>query len=247
MAGAEGACRRGARVELAWRWQFRRRAQQLWRAAWAATLGARMEQKLHESSRVRLAEKIRHGMVDDQSVGVILRSRDVGEEAGAFAASDDRAALVDQGAPAPRESASAAAIDPALMLATRRWYAKEFKLTSAFLGVSQLAVILNMAPSTIYTMMRAETFFITHRMMGASIKVWIDDLVAWHLSGAGVTPAHGQRTPRPRSVPQADGAQVTGPRALSRAEVNEAVCKAADDALRAAGIDPSTRRRRKPR
>jgi hypothetical protein len=247
MAGAEGACRRGARVKLAWSWQFGRRAQQLWRAAWAATLGARMEQKLHESSRVRLAEKIRRGVADDQGAGVRLKSRGDGEEAGAFAASDDGAVLIDQGAPAPRESASAAAIDPALMLATRRWYAKEFKLTSAFLGVSQLAVILNMAPSTIYTMMRAETFFITHRMMGASIKVWIDDLVAWHLSGAGVTPAHGQRAPRPCPTPRTDGAQVTGPRALSRAEVNEAVCKAADDGLRAAGIDPSTRRRRMSR
>ncbi|WP_230025845.1 AlpA family transcriptional regulator [Massilia sp. Bi118] len=140
-------------------------------------------------------------------------------------------------------------IDPDRTQATRMWYVSRFKLTSAFLSVSQLAMILGIAPSTIYTLIRTGRFFLPYRAMNASPRVWIDDLVAWHLSGDRTGPALGEKPSRPRAAAvnaDAHGA-ANQPRALSRAEVDAAVSKAADDALRAAGIDPSTRRRPKTR
>jgi predicted DNA-binding transcriptional regulator AlpA len=139
------------------------------------------------------------------------------------------------------------AIDADQMQAIRMWYVARFKLTSAFLGVSQLATILGMASSTIYTLMRAGRFFLPYRMMNASPRVWIDDLVAWHLSEAGAAQAFGQKPPRRRAASAAADAagEDCGTRALSRAEVDAAVSKAADKALRAAGIDPQARRRRR--
>jgi predicted DNA-binding transcriptional regulator AlpA len=138
------------------------------------------------------------------------------------------------------------AVDEGQMQAMRMWYVARFKLTSAFLGVSQLATILGMASSTIYTLMRAGRFFLPYRMMNASPRVWIDDLVAWHLSEAGAAQAFGQKPSRRRAAAAAADAagEDGGTRALSRAEVDAAVSKAANDALRAAGIDPQTRRRR---
>jgi predicted DNA-binding transcriptional regulator AlpA len=136
------------------------------------------------------------------------------------------------------------AVDEDQMQAMRMWYVARFKLTSAFLGVSQLATILGMASSTIYTLMRAGRFFLPYRMMNASPRVWIDDLVAWHLSEAGAAQAFGQKPSRRRAAATAAG-EDCGTRALSRAEVDAAVSKAADDALRADGIEPSTRRKRK--
>jgi len=148
-----------------------------------------------------------------------------------------------------RSELSDSAIDAERMRAMRMWYVGRFKLTSAFLGVSQLANILGMAPSTIYSLIRAGRFFLPHRMMNASPRVWIDDLVAWHLSGEGPAAALGREPSKPREAPANPDAEGEGKggRALTRAEVNAAVSKAADDALRAAGIDPATRRRRKAR
>lgn len=165
-----------------------------------------------------------------------------GEHASVVAFATDADALA-------RSESSVCAIDAERMRAMRMWYVGRFKLTSAFLGVSQLSDILGIAPSTIYSLIRAGRFFLPHRMMNASPRVWIDDLVAWHLSGEGAAAALATKPSRGRAAsanPDVDG-EAPGGRALSQAEVNAAVSKAADDALRAAGIDPSTRRRRKAR
>lgn len=148
-----------------------------------------------------------------------------------------------------RTQSASPAIDPGEARAMRMWYAEQFKLTSAFLGVAQLAAILDMAPSTIYTLMRAGTFFLPQRMLGGALKVWIDDLVAWHLSGADKTPAYEKRAPRSgaASAKMDGGSGAAEGRALSQAEVNKAVSKAAEEALLAAGIDPARRRRQRPR
>jgi predicted DNA-binding transcriptional regulator AlpA len=201
-----------------------------------------MEPNQDEKGARRPARTLPAQMVADPALAARLEDGEgscggASERGGASVETDGAIGLADR---------ASCAVDEDQMRAMRMWYVTRFKLTSAFLGVSQLATILGMASSTIYTLMRAGRFFLPYRMMNASPRVWIDDLVAWHLSEVGAAQAFGQKPSRRRAasvVADAAGADA-GSRALSRAQVDAAVSKAADDALRAAGIDPLARRRR---
>ncbi|MGF6273872.1 hypothetical protein ABIB38_002250 [Massilia sp. UYP11] len=121
----------------------------------------------------------------------------------------------------------------------------QYKLDSEYIGVSQLARILGISPSAIYGHMRSGRFFLPYRMFNAAPKIFIDDLVEWHCSGRGVVPAFGAKPWRELAGDDQEGDGGEG-RALSKAEVDAAVHKAADDAMRSMGIDPSSRRRKQP-
>lgn len=138
--------------------------------------------------------------------------------------------------------------EPARRVWARKHLIATYKLDSAFIGVTQLALLLGIAPSTIYTHMRAGRFFLPYRLFNATPKVCIDDLIEWYCSGESVVPAYGAkpaRFPKPFQEDASDehpGEQFK--RGLSREEVNAAMDKAADDALRALGIDPASKRKR---
>lgn len=120
----------------------------------------------------------------------------------------------------------------------------QYGLGSEYIGVSKLGEILGLSPSAIYGHMRAGRFFLPYRLFNAAPKIFIDDLVEWHWSGRGVVPAYGEKPWRETSREHEAGTGDAG-RGLTKSEVNEAVDKAANDALRSMGIDPSKRRRRR--
>ena len=120
------------------------------------------------------------------------------------------------------------------------WLVARYKLDSALIGVSQLAMILGRSPSAIYADIRAGRFVLPYRYFNKTPMVCIDDLVEWYCSASRVVPAFGARPEFPAAQELDDG----DGRALSRDEVNAAIEKAADDACRAMGVDPSSRRRR---
>ena len=121
----------------------------------------------------------------------------------------------------------------------------QYNLDSEYIGVGQLVRILGLSASAIYGHIRAGRFFLPYRLFNAAPKIFIDDLVEWHCSGQGVVPAFGEKPSRETAVDEEDGAGGKG-RALSRAEVNEAVEKAAENAMLSMGIEPSKRRPRRP-
>ncbi|QJE02519.1 hypothetical protein HH212_22920 [Massilia forsythiae] len=129
---------------------------------------------------------------------------------------------------------------------TRMGLIGQYQLDSAFIGVAKLAMILGRSPSAIYADMRAGRFFLPYRLFNKTPMICVDDLVAWFASGSDVVPAFGSK-PEPREARSPSDAADGAKRALSLEEVNAAVEKVADDAMRAAGIDPSKRRRRRQR
>ena len=138
--------------------------------------------------------------------------------------------------------------EPARRVWARKHLIATYKLDSAFIGVTQLALLLGIAPSTIYTHMRAGRFFLPYRLFNATPKVCIDDLIEWYCSGESVIPAYGAKPARfSKAFQEGAGDEHLGEqfkRGLSREEVNAAMDKAADDALRALGIDPASRKKR---
>ena len=69
-----------------------------------------------------------------------------------------------------------------------------FGLDAALVSVPQLAKVLGMSKSTIYANIKAGTFFIRHRLLGASPMFTIDDVVTWYLND-GAEPQ-----PKPRAA-----------------------------------------------
>ena len=64
-----------------------------------------------------------------------------------------------------------------------------FGLDAALVSVPQLGKVLGMSKSTIYANVKAGTFFIPNRLIGASPVFTIDDVVTWYLTGyAGPQP-----------------------------------------------------------
>jgi predicted DNA-binding transcriptional regulator AlpA len=59
-----------------------------------------------------------------------------------------------------------------------------FELGAALVSVPQLGKVLGMSKSTIYASVKAGTFFIPHRLIGASPVFTIDDVVTWYLAGS---------------------------------------------------------------
>jgi len=160
----------------------------------------------------------------------------------------------EKGREAEKSSAEGAAVlgasnaEPARRVWARKHLIATYKLDSAFIGVTQLALLLGIAPSTIYTHMRAGRFFLPYRLFNATPKVCIDDLIEWYCSGESVIPAYGAKPARfSKAFQEGAGDEHLGEqfkRGLSREEVNAAMDKAADDALRALGIDPASRKKR---
>lgn len=56
----------------------------------------------------------------------------------------------------------------------------QFGIDSAFVRVPTLARVLNLAPAGIYAAIRANRFFIPHRMLFSEPAVKLDDLVEWY-------------------------------------------------------------------
>lgn len=56
----------------------------------------------------------------------------------------------------------------------------DYRLSSAFISVPKLALILGMSPSTIWSHMRQKKFPIPYRMFNTTPMVCIDDLVDWY-------------------------------------------------------------------
>lgn len=175
------------------------------------------------------------GRGQDQDQGLAVDPQERGAEAGHAA----------DASPAPNPSKTPNVAGMAQRDRYRVKLIAQYKLDSEYIGVSQLARILGLSPSAIYGYMRGGRFFLPYRMFNAAPKIFIDDLVEWHCSGRGVVPAFGAKPWRELAGDDQEGDGGEG-RALSKAEVDAAVHKAADDAMRSIGIDPSKRRRRRP-
>lgn len=201
-------------------------------------------EKLRARRRLDIGHSQRRGQEQKQG-----QDRDHGQEQGQGLARDPQ----EIGPEAGRAADAAPALNPfeapnvAGVAQRDRYRAKliaQYKLDSEYVGVSQLARILGLSSSAIYGHMRGGRFFLPYRMFNAAPKIFIDDLVEWHCSGKGVVPAFGAK---PCREPAGDGDEGGEGRALSKAEVDAAVHKAADDAMRSMGIDPCKRgRRRRP-
>ncbi|MFT4434169.1 helix-turn-helix transcriptional regulator [Caballeronia sp. 15715] len=59
-------------------------------------------------------------------------------------------------------------------------FANRFNVRSAFVRVKTLARILDIGQPTIYSAMRAGSFFLPHRMLGSAPAVKLEDLVDWY-------------------------------------------------------------------
>lgn len=75
-----------------------------------------------------------------------------------------------------------------------------FELDAALVSVPQLGKVLGISKSTIYASVKAGTFFIAHRLIGASPVFTIDDVVTWYLTGCA--------RPQPNPASRASGASV---------------------------------------
>lgn len=62
----------------------------------------------------------------------------------------------------------------------RAMLSKQFNIESAFVRVPVLAKVLNLSPAGIYAAMRADRFFIPHRMMFSAPAVKFEDLIDWY-------------------------------------------------------------------
>ena len=60
---------------------------------------------------------------------------------------------------------------------------ERFGIDAAMVSVPKLARALGMSRSTIYAALKAEAFFIPHRMIGRAPMFTIDDLVSWYRGG----------------------------------------------------------------
>lgn len=60
------------------------------------------------------------------------------------------------------------------------FFASRFGIRSAFIRVKTLSRVLGIGGGTIYSAMRAGTFFIPHRMLGIAPAVKLEDLADWY-------------------------------------------------------------------
>lgn len=96
----------------------------------------------------------------------------------------------------PREAQRSAIAESLWVKVRPEWIEKElarrscldmlmsrFGIDAALVSVPQLAKVLGMSKSTIYAGVKAGTFFIRHRLIGASPVFTIDDVVTWYMDG----------------------------------------------------------------
>lgn len=112
----------------------------------------------------------------------------------------------------------------------------DYRLSSAFIPVPKLALILGMSPSTIWSHMRQKRFPIPYRLFNTTPMVCIDDLVDWYCAKDDLIIPDSAPAPR-RSAKQE--AEDEGRR--RSAETEDLVA----NALASLGINP--RRRKRPR
>jgi len=110
---------------------------------------------------------------------------------------------------------------------------EDYRLSSAFIPVPKLAVILGMSPSTIWSHMRQKKFPIPYRVFNTTPMVCIDDLVDWYCAKDDLILPDEAPAPRRSAKQEAEEA-----RRRRDAETKEIVA----DALASLGIN--TRRRR---
>ena len=60
------------------------------------------------------------------------------------------------------------------------FFAARFGIRSAFIRVKTLSRVLGIGEGTIYSAIRAGTFFIPHRMLGIAPAVKLEDLADWY-------------------------------------------------------------------
>lgn len=75
-----------------------------------------------------------------------------------------------------------------------------FGLDAALVSVPQLGKVLGMSKSTIYASIKAGTFFMPHRLVGASPVFTIDDVVTWYLTGSAGPEAHASGRGEPKAA-----------------------------------------------
>lgn len=81
---------------------------------------------------------------------------------------------------------------------------EDYRLSSAFIPVPKLAVILGMSPSTIWSHMRQKKFPIPYRVFNTTPMVCIDDLVDWYCErGNLIFPQEDMPSPRKSPADQA--------------------------------------------
>ncbi|ATQ75806.1 hypothetical protein CR152_15675 [Massilia violaceinigra] len=124
---------------------------------------------------------------------------------------------------------------------TKERLAKEFGVTAAFVGVTKLAAVLGIAPSTIYGHMRAGRFFLPYRMLNASPMVRVDDLADWLGSPDGVIAAGEPRLGRRRVATPSEEGESSATPGDSDARVDRIVAAA----LRSMGMESTVLRKAK--
>ena len=77
-------------------------------------------------------------------------------------------------------SREALAFEQGKRIDARAMLMDQFGIDSAFVRVPTLARVLNLAPAGIYAAIRANRFFIPHRMLFSAPAVKLDDLVEWY-------------------------------------------------------------------
>lgn len=140
------------------------------------------------------------------------------------------------GEPSSADLSSLAAADD--VAARRRLFIRmtlinDYRLSSAFIPVPKLALILGMSPSTIWSHMRQKRFPIPYRLFNTTPMVCIDDLVDWYCAKDDLILPDTDPAPR-RSVKQE--AEDEGRRRA--AETEDLVA----NALATLGINPSRRK-----
>lgn len=79
----------------------------------------------------------------------------------------------------------------------------DYRLSSAFIPVPKLALILGMSPSTIWSHMRQKRFPIPYRLFNTTPMVCIDDLVDWYCAKDDlIFPGDSRESPGARAQPR---------------------------------------------
>lgn len=111
----------------------------------------------------------------------------------------------------------------------------DYRLSSAFIPVPKLALILGVSPSTIWSHMRQRKFPIPYRMFNTTPMVCIDDLVDWYCDKDDlILPDEAQEVRAP-AKPDAQE---------ERRRLSEETDDIVANALASLGIAPRGRRRR---
>lgn len=135
---------------------------------------------------------------------------------------------------------NAATFDPGDAQARRRLFVRmtlisDYRLSSAFIPVPKLALILGVSPSTIWSHMRQRKFPIPYRMFNTTPMVCIDDLVDWYCDKDDLIVPDEAQELRAQAKPDVDE---------ERRRLSEETDDIVASALASLGISPRRRRSR---